>query len=116
MPVSPSVNINFVLGYTGLIALASVNLPVWELPRWVYFAATPLWVIAALILMSGFVAYTSAVSEQTVYEELGYPEGFQRLPRAQLSKQAWRYFADSQTFKAQQKKQSLELNSTADND
>ena len=51
-----------------------------------------------------------------MYEELGYPKCFQRLPRAQRSKRAWRHFTDSETFKAQQKKQSLELNSTADID
>lgn len=79
VPTSPLATFNMALGFIGLLLLAVIQFPPLHLPGWVDLLALVSSLASALLFLRGITTYLNGLVEQDVYEELGYPENFQRL-------------------------------------
>lgn len=80
VPISPTASVNVVLGYIGLLLSPVIQIPLFRLPGWIYLAALSLSIASALLFSTGITAHQIRGIEQKIYDQLGYPATFHRLP------------------------------------
>lgn len=110
IPTSPLATFNMALGFIGLLLLAVIQFPPLHLPGWVNLVALLGALASALLFLRGITTYLNGLIEQDVYEELGYPENFQRLPNTPLRNQLQVRRIASAAFTDAQKQRVRDLN------
>lgn len=110
VPTSPLATFNMALGFIGLLLLAIIQFPLLHLPGWADLLALLGAFASALLFLRGITTYLNGLIEQDVYEELGYPENFQRLPNTPLRNQLQVRRIASTAFTDAQKQRVRDLN------
>lgn len=110
VPTSPLATFNMALGFIGILLLAVIQFPPLHLPGWVDLLALLGAFASALLFLKGITTYLNGLIEQDVYEELGYPENFQRLPNTPLRNQLQVRRIASAAFTDAQKQRVRDLN------